>query len=82
MTAMTVTSLSPRVPNPSALAVGIGTLKMLAVDGDFDGAALWLAQMREGADSPGLDALRRAMDRLLGVLGPPGANPSPTSGVH
>lgn len=77
---MTATSPSPRVPNPSALAVGIGTLKMLTMDGDFDGARLWLAQMREGVDSPGLDALRHAMDRLLDVLGPAGADPSPDLG--
>jgi hypothetical protein len=57
--------------------VGIGTLKMLTMDGDFDGARLWLAQMRESVDSPGLDALRHAMDGLLDVLGPAGADPSP-----
>jgi hypothetical protein len=50
------------------------------MDGDFDGARLWLAQIREGVGARGLDALRHAMDRLLDVLGPAGVDPGPDLG--
>jgi len=58
----------------------IDTINTATLDGDFDAARLCLAQLREKLVSPRLDALRQASDRLMRVLGPAGATPSPGLG--
>jgi ribosomal protein L1 len=58
----------------------IDTVNTATLDGDFDSARLCLAQLREKLTSPRLDALRQASDRLMRVLGPAGATPSPGLG--
>lgn len=58
----------------------IDTINTATLDGDFDAARLCLAQLREKLVSPQLDALRQASDRLMRVLGPAGATPSPGLG--
>lgn len=54
----------------------IHAINAAALDGDFDEARLCLAQFREQLQHPRLDALRRASDILMSVLGPAGTTPS------
>jgi hypothetical protein len=54
----------------------IHAINVAALDGDFDEARLCLAQFREQLQHPRLDALRRASDILMSVLGPAGTTPS------
>jgi hypothetical protein len=58
----------------------IDTVNAATLDGDFDAARLCLAQLREKLEQPHLDTLRQASDRLMRVLGPAGATPSPGLG--
>lgn len=61
---------------PDGLGACIATVNATALDGNFDDARLCLAQLREKLASPGLSELRQAADHLIGILGPPGRQPS------
>lgn len=64
-----------RLLAPQGLEACVHTVNAAALDGDFDEARLCLAQFRENLQHPRLEAVRRASDILMSILGPPGTTP-------